>query len=264
MVWIRWIFPSPLRQIFGPGGLNQIGASVDWQMPPLAGTAQELTVQFTNGQNPYMFGQNTDGAPSLLAHYKNYQDLSKDLYLEFGGTALAGRNDRWEVTRTPGEPAMETEALWATVFGLDLTLLWEPTDRMRYRNWLWRSEVYLASKDILAPDGTGESTVQSWGAYTNYQTKIKRTLDVGARLDTYEPDVQAYAGDRGSPLWPLATDIPDARQWLGMVYATWFQSPWVHWRIEYDHQWNGDLGPDDDTIWFQCIFAAGPHKHERY
>ena len=254
-------FPLPLLQIFGPEGLNQIGASVQWQMPPLAGTVQELTVQFTNGQNPRLFGGNTQGTPCLLARYQNYQDLTKDLYLEFGATGLAGRNDTWEVLGSGPEPLTEIDNLWTTVFGFDLTLLWEPTDNMRYRNWMWRSEIYLASKDILAPDGTGESTVQAWGAYTNYQTKVSRTLDLGARLDLYEPDVQSYANEA---LWPLVTSVPDARQWLAVAYATWSQSPWVHWRVEFDHQMNGDLGPDDDTVWLQCVFAAGPHKHERY
>ena len=126
------------------------------------------------------------------------------------------------------------------------------------------SEVYLAGMDILAPDGSGESTVRSWGAYSYYQTKISRTLDLGARLDYYEPDVEPYAGGTDSALWPLATSVPDAKQWLAVVYATWSESPWVHWRVEYEHQWNGDLGPDDDTVWFQCVFAAGPHKHDRY
>ena len=23
-------------------------------------------------------------------------------------------------------------------------------------------------------------------------------------------------------------------------------------------------GPEEDVLWLQCIFAAGPHKHERY
>jgi len=24
------------------------------------------------------------------------------------------------------------------------------------------------------------------------------------------------------------------------------------------------MGPDEDALYLQCIFAAGPHKHERY
>jgi hypothetical protein len=254
-------FPLPLLQILGPEGLNQTGASVEWQMPPLAGSIQELTVQLTNGQNPRLFGENVQGVPSLLARYKNYRDITKDMYLEFGGTGLVGRNDTWEVVPPGGDPVTKNDNLWTTLFGFDLTLLWEPTGNMRYRNWMWRSEVYVANKDILAPDDSGESTVRAWGAYTNFQAKVSRTLDLGTRLDLYEPDVQDYADET---LWPLATPVPGARQWLAAAYVTWSQSPWVRWRVEYDHQWNGDLGPDDDTLWLQCVFAAGPHKHERY
>ena len=261
-------FPLALRQIFGPGGLNQIGASVQWQMPAVGGMAQELTFQLTNGQNPRVFGQNTENFPSFLLHYKNYRDLSKDTYLELGLTGLAGRNDTWQVTVTDTgtvrTTVAKTDRLPTYVLGADLTLLWEPTDRMRYRNWQWRTEVYLAQKQILAPDGTGESTIRSWGAYSYYETKVSRTFLLGARVDYYQPDRQPYAGGVGDPLWPLATNVSDTPQWGALGYVTWYQSPWVHWRLEYDHQWNGDFGPDDDTVWLQCVFAAGPHKHDRY
>lgn len=257
-------FPLPLRQIFGPGGLNQVGFSAEWQMPPLGRSAQGLTFELTNGQNPAQYAENTKNVPSLLLRYKNYQDLSKDTYLEIGLTGLAGRNDTWTVPDSLGYPLTKTENLWTTVLGADLTLLWEPTDRMRYRNWVWRTELYLANKKILAPDGSGESTVSAWGAYSYYQTKVSRTLDLGARLDYYEPDVKAYAGSPGSLLWPLATSESAAKQWLSVAYLTWSQSPWVHWRLEWDHQVNHNLGPDDNTFWLQCVFAAGPHKHERY
>jgi len=148
-------FPLALRQIFGNGGLNQSGISLDWLMPPSGNASQQLTFQVTDGSNDRLFGGNTSNRPSLLAHYKNYRDISKDTYLEYGLTGLVGWNDQWEVgSSTTTQDSREM----TTVLGADLTVLWEPTEKMRYRNVEWRSEAYWLNKDILAPDGSGEDT----------------------------------------------------------------------------------------------------------
>jgi len=44
-------FPLALRQIFGNGGLNQAGLSLDWLMPPAGVASQQLTFQVTDGSN---------------------------------------------------------------------------------------------------------------------------------------------------------------------------------------------------------------------
>jgi hypothetical protein len=256
-------FPLPLRQIFGPGGLNQIGLSSEWQLPPLGEAPQELTLEITNGENGRVFGQNSRNMPAVLAHYKNYRDLSKDAYLELGLTGLVGRNDTWGVL-VGDEVVSQRNDLWTTVLGADLTYLWEPTDRMRYENAVWRTEAYLLSKDILAPDGSGQDTLRAWGAYSYYQRKLNRTLEAGLRVDYYEPDVKPYAALPGLSLSPLAVTERGTHQWLFAPYLTWYQSPWVHWRLELNHLDNNGLGPDEDALYLQCIFAAGPHKHERY
>jgi len=257
-------FPLALRQIFGPGGLNQIGTSLDWQLPPLGSASQELTFQITNGQNPRVFEENSRNMPSFLAHYRNYRDLNKDTYLEWGLSGLTGRNNAWEVLAPDEEITLEQRNLWTNVLGADLTLLWEPTEHMRYRNWLWRTEAYLLNKRILAPDGSGEDTVHSWGAYSYFQRKLDRTLDAGLRIGYYEPDVKDYADLPGLSIAPLAVTERGAHQWDFAPYLTWHQSPWVYWRLEYDHLIGHDMGQDENALYLQCVFAAGPHKHERY
>jgi hypothetical protein len=254
-------FPFALRQIFGEGGLNQIGVSLDWVLPRLAGSSQDLTVQLTNGQNPRLFSGNTLGTPSFLLHYKNYRDLSKDTYFEVGLTGLIGWRDEWQI---PAGDELVTvyDSLPTAVWGLDLNLLWEPTDRMRYRNLVWRTELYALSRDVLAPDGSGRDTIDAWGAFSYVQTKLNRTLEVGCRLDLYRPDTKGYA-DLVSWVMPHAYSV-DANQWGVTPYLTWQQSPWVRWRIEYDHLDWDTIAEPEDTIYLQLIFAAGPHKHERY
>ena len=254
-------FPLALRKIFGEGGLNQTGLSLDWLMPPAGNTSQQLTFQLTDGSNSRLFGENSRNRPSLLAHYKNYQDISKDTYLEWGLTALMGWNDKWDLV---GD-AEQSNSKVTTALGADLSVLWEPTEKMRYRNVEWRSEVYLLNKRLLAPDDSGVDNINACGLYSYLQSKISRTVDVGIRGDFYVPDTKSYANVSDSlSLSPLAvtSDSPHILQ-IG-PYITWWQSPFVKFRIEYDYGNGKGIESPEHVVWLQCIFAAGPHKHERY
>jgi len=255
-------FPLALRQIFGDGGLNQTGVSLDYALRPLWGSMQDVVLQITKGSNNRLFGDNTRGTPSVLLHYKNYRDLTKNTYAEWGLTGLFGWNDTWEVQRG-GLTASDHNSLSTRVFGADFSLLWEPTDRMRHRNVEWRTELYLLNRDILAPDDSGRDTVNAWGAYSYLQTKLSREWDVGLRFDYFKPDSKDYAAI-GSTLAPLAFTDSSAYRWQAGPYITWSQSPFVKYRLEYNHADGRGMENPDDTVMFQVIFAVGPHKHDRY
>jgi len=256
-------FPLALRQIFGDGGLNQTGVSFDWNMPPLFGSSQEFILQVTNGENSRVFSGNTISVPSMLTHYKNYRDLSKDTYLEFGLTGLLGWNRNWDVS-SGGVTVTKKDYEHVACFGADLTVLWEPTEQMRYRNLEWRSEFYWLNKGILAPDDSGSDTLNAWGAYSYLQAKASRTLDIGIRGDFYMPDNKDYANVPGLSLAPLAYVEEDAYQWQISPYITWWQSPFVKFRLEYNHLDGENFAEPEDKIMLQAVFAVGPHKHERY
>ena len=252
-------FPLALRQVFGDGGLNQVGMSMEWTMPDVSGCSQALVVEVTDGQNGRIFGENTDNKPSALAHYKVFRDLTASTYAEIGFSGLYGRNNEWLV-----EDTAVARTLDAFVFGADLTVLWEPTHHMRYRNITWRTEAYGLNKDILAPDGSGEDTISAWGLYSYLESKVSRTVVLGVRGDYFEPDVKSYADAETVSLSPLAVTGNGANRWQVGPYVTWNQSPFVHFRAEYNHQDGSETGPEENVFWLQCIFAAGPHKHERY
>ena len=256
-------FPLALRQIFGDGGLNQTGISFDWTMPPMFDSSQELIVQVTNGENDRVFSGNTISVPSVLAHYKNYRDLSKDTYLEMGLTGLLGWNEEWDIM-SGGATVTEKDYRHAACFGADLTVLWEPTEYMRYRNIEWKSELYWLNKGIVAPDNSGNDVINAWGAYSYLQAKVSRTLDIGIRGDFYMPDVKNYADISGLSLEPLAYAEKDPYQWQICPYITWWQSPFVKFRLEYNHLDGRNFAQPEDRIMLQAVFAVGPHKHERY
>ena len=255
-------FPLALRQIFGDGGLNQTGVSLDWTLGKLWGASQELTLQITEGTNNRLFGGNTHGSPSILAHYKSFRDLTKDTYFEWGATALVGWNDEW-VVLMPAGPVTVHDSLCTRVFGLDWSLLWEPTGQMRHRNVEWRGELYLLNRDILAPDGSGRDALNAWGAYSYIQAKLSRQWDIGLRIDYFQPDSKGYAVP-DSGLAPLAVLKSNACRWQIGPYITWHQSPFVKLRLEYNHVDGSGMEDSEDVVMLQAIFAAGPHKHERY
>ena len=239
--------------------MNQTGVSCEWT-GSLGNSTQEITMQVTNGNNPRLFANNENNRPSLLLRYKNYRDLSSDTYLEFGLTGMAGWNNEW--TLADSTSLKQEESL--QVYGADITLLWEPADRMRYRNVEWRTEAYYLHKNIVASDGSGDDTLNPWGIYTSLQSKVTRTIEIGCRADYYKPAVKQYADTSGFSLEPLAFTEPDAYRWLGAVYLTWYQSPFVKLRLEYNREDGDGTGPSEDRIMLQAVVAAGPHKHERY
>ena len=142
--------------------------------------------------------------PSALAHYKLFHDLTPDLYVEGGLSALVGWNDEWDVQQGTS-PVTEDATLPTRVFGADLTLLWEPADRMRYQNVEWRSELYVLNRDLLAPDTGQRDTIRAWGAYSYIQSRLARQWVAGVPVRLLQTGRQALR--RPGPLdgtvwWP--------------------------------------------------------------
>jgi hypothetical protein len=257
-------YPLALRRIFGDEGLNQTGASLDWTLPMWGQAQQEFTFQVTNGENEALLDGDALGTPSLLFHYKNYRDLSKDAYLEWGLSGLFGWNDEWSVQPPGDDVTIDYDALGTRVFGADLSYLWEPIDRALYRNVEWRSELYVLNRDILAPDNSGRDSINAWGGYSYLQSKVARNLIFGIRLDYFEPDSKDYAETADLSLAPLAYTATNPHRWQVGPYVTWWQSEWVRLRGEYNYGWGDGMEPHEHIFWGQANFAIGPHKHDRY
>ncbi len=261
-------YPLALTRIFSGEGLNETGVSLATDFSAL-GLVNGLTLQVTDGDNPMLFAGNTKNRPAILGHYKLYRDLSPSTYLELGGSGLFGWNDTWAVrdsmAEDPEPVVVSDQRLSTNVYGLDLTLLWEPTSNMRYRNFQWRSEAYFMDKEILTPYGPGTDHLKPWGFYSLAQAKVSRTFEIGARYDYFQPEARAYAGVDDAPFSPLQVvtgSDPDRQMISGWV--TWWQSPFVKFRAGYAHESGNETGPDIDSVAFQMVFAAGPHKHDRY
>ncbi|MBU1107032.1 MAG: hypothetical protein KKB51_10220 [Candidatus Riflebacteria bacterium] len=256
-------FPLAMRRVLGDGGLNQNGVAFDWQLGASGKTTHELTMQITEATNARLFSGNTRGMPAMLLHLKSFRDIDANTYQEIGLTALAGINDQWSVS-TAGVVNTIDKTRPVYGFGLDFTHLWEPTDNMRYRNFMWRTEFYGVKKEILKPDTGDKGSIFAWGAYTNLQWKVDRQTETGLRIDYFKPDSQKYAAVPGLALAPLAVIANNPSEWQLCPYITWAQSPWVKYRLEFDYKSGNNMGPDERRLMLQCIWAAGPHKHDRY
>jgi hypothetical protein len=237
----QFAFPLPLTTVLGPEGLNQIGFSLDWRLPELWAHDQHLILQVTNGMNEHLFSGQKFGVPVGLLRWTQYFDLSGSTYLEFGLTGMLGANSK---RNTEDENGLEIDEPWrtTTVAGADLTLSWSPLNRERYRHVTWRSEFYWAGKE------TPEGYLAAGGGYSYLDVGLSEAWVIGARGDLTQP---------------FAVDNESKWLWQVVGYVTWWQSPWVKARIQLSHL-DGDDRTAEQRLIVQFVFAAGPHKHERY
>ena len=222
-------YPLVLRTFFGDEALAQTGLSARWLLPHPWATANELTLEATDGENE-AFGGETFHDFAGLAHLKNYWDLSPAAYFEWGLTGTAGKT---------------AEGRGRRIWGTDFTLQWRPPQRAKYRELTWRTELLLSELD--GDGGGGGARTRAWGGYTYAEGLLAQNLYAGARVDRVEDPFE-----------------PSRRRWGIVPYVTWWQSEFVRLRGEYRHVVDEAEDRSDDALVLQLTWAAGPHKHETY
>ena len=245
----RWHMPS-LDQFDNPlpagvllgGKLNSYGVSLHWIMPALWASSNELFLEITNSQNPTLFtGEYFSAIPSTLLRVLSYYDLSDSSYLSFGLSGVVGPNNISNGLDGEGNP-LDEDNRFTFVGGADLTFLYEPSKTASTESFLWRTEFYYVNKDL------GSDVIKAYGAYSYMQGKITDRLSIGTRFDFTQP---------------LELDNSDKYIYQVVPYITFMQSPWVKMRLQYNYK-NGTDTEMDNRLTLQLIWAAGPHKHERY
>jgi len=238
--------PFALRDVFGHHGLVGVGVGMDWQLPSLWASSNGLTVEIVNADNSNAFAGSHFRDPTVLLRHTGFFDLNEDMYFELGLNAVRGPND-------------EEGNLQTTVSSADFNFVWEPVQRTKYRNVELRGEFIHTRFET----GTEEyGTVDSNSFYTYLSWKFSRRWNVGLRYDDAELP---------SPRAALLDDQPfteglHEKAWS--PFLTCWQSPFVRLRLQYQHASRDFAWPhgpdDDDRLWLQVTFAAGPHKHEAY
>ena len=234
----QYDFPLALQTILGKEGLNQIGLSVEWLIPPLLADANELIIQLTNAQNDHLFAGDFYSFPSALTRLKNFYDLSPAAYLEFGITGMFGKNNNRGFDENRVKILESTR--WTKLAGFDLTFLWEPVRQAKYRSFMWRSELYYVDK---------EPNITAYGGYTYVEYKLGLQWLAGIRFDYTQPFEQ---------------ENEDRYIYQLVPYVTWWQSPWVRLRFQVNFADGKGINKIDSVARIQITWAIGPHKHERY
>lgn len=220
-------YPLANQLYFGEEGLVQTGISLNWLLPRPWSSANDLTLEITNGENEEAFGGELFDDFSILARANNYWDLSAASYFEWGLSGVVGK------TADKGD---------SRVWGTEFTYLWQPPSRAKYRGITWRTGLLLSQRD-------DEFGVQqdAWGGYTYLEGLLRQNLFFGMRLDRAEDPLQ-----------------PDNYQWGILPYLTWWQSEFVRLRFEYGYLKDSALDEAENRFTLQLTFAAGPHKHATY
>ncbi len=234
-------FPLALKTIFGGGGLNQTGISLNWLMPAFLAHSNSLIVEITNGENGKLFSGENFSFPVVLGHFKNYYDLSKNTYFEFGVTGMIGEN---HIRGYENDIKVVESDRITKLGGIDLTLFWEPVNKALYKSILWRTELYFVDKELI-----GNEKITTYGGYTYGEYKFAEQWQSGLRLDYSQP---------------FEVNNDDYYLYQVVPYVTWWQSHWVKVRLEYSHLYNKKNGETDKQLKLQIVWAVGPHKHDRY
>jgi hypothetical protein len=219
-------YPLAVQRYFGEEGLAQTGLSATWLLPRPWATANEVTLELTDGENNAFGGASFERLVGL-AHLKNYWDLSPATYFEWGLSGVAGGNG------TGGD---------SRVYGTDLTLHWQPPQRAKTREVTWRTELLRSDRD----DATGVRQ-KAWGGYTYLESLVAQNLYAGVRYDRVE-----------DPFLPDNT----IEGWFPNL--TWWQSEFVRLRGEYGFVKEDLTDKAERRFSLQIVWSAGPHKHETY
>ncbi|MCZ6507491.1 MAG: hypothetical protein O7A04_05515 [Acidobacteria bacterium] len=217
-------YPLALATYFDEEGLAQTGVAFSWLLPRPWASANELVLEVTDGESEAFGGEDFDRLV-VLARLKNYWDLGRATYLEWGLTGISGR-------------AMG--GLDSEVLGSDLTLHWQPPGRAKYRELTWRTEVLRSRRD----DASGIER-EAWGGYSYVEALLRRNLYAGVRYDSVEDPLE-----------------PAQRTTGWFPYLTWWQSEYVRLRAQYRAL--EEPGGNEEQFLLQITWAAGPHKHESY
>lgn len=153
-------YPLALQTYFGDEGLAQTGLRADWLLPRPWATANELTLELTDGESDAFGGESFENLVGL-AHLKNYWDIGDAVYAELGLSGIAGNDSQ--------------------VLGGDFTFHWQPPSRAKYREITWRTEVLRSDRDD--EEGIGH---QAWGGYSYVESLLAQNLYAGVRYDRVE------------------------------------------------------------------------------
>jgi hypothetical protein len=219
--------PLVLTNFFGLTSLKGFGVSANFLLPSMTADVNELDLEVVTGGVDHSF--TSEGKHNLIyvTHLKNYYDINRSTYFEFGFSGATGHNNPEETYRS-------------YIGGLDLKLRWAPPDRAKYRGIEWRTEFLFSRRNAL------DSHTDAWGFFSSIQCRLNARWLMSARLDYSQ--------------LPWNSDLEEKG---GAICFDFWQSEFVFVRFQYTYI-NRNFDENDSRFIFQTNWAMGPHKHEAY
>lgn len=218
--------PVAYENFFGEALIDQ-GLSLSWLLPNRS-FYQELIIEGTRGagESP-LFTYSEENQPQLLAHLKNFWDLSENSTLELGLSGAIGDNEVSGKTR---------------IGGVDITYKWKPIQYNTYQSFEWQTEFYFSEFE-----DTSTESVNSWGMYSWMQYQLSRRW--------YLTGMYSYSGN------PQVRNFEE--QAISATfgwYATEFQ------KLEFGPRLSTENAFKDSVFsgLFRWVFVIGSHGAHQY
>jgi hypothetical protein len=219
--------PFVLAHFLGVECLNGLGVGGNFLLPPLIASVNELDIEMVSGgENPSFTDQGKHNF-IYIGHFKNFYDVSRSTYIEWGLSGATGYNDPNETYRT-------------ILVGADLTVKWSPPDRAKYRGAEWLTEVLYSNRKTPGKD------INAWGIYSSLQYRLSAWWVASIRLDYTQLPYDNLLEEKGAAL----------------AFDFW-QSEFVFFRFQYTLI-DRNFDENDNRFIVQTNWAMGPHKHEAY
>jgi hypothetical protein len=228
---LMWVdYPLVMKDFLGDEGLIGDGVSLIWLAP---GIPLELEATVLNGENGAVLAGSDSDFPAFLGRANYYLPLPGSTAVNIGASILHGKND--------ADNHQDTQLI-----GGDLLFQWRPT---AFYSVTALSEVFLIDKD----NGRNTRNDHAFGWYGSLQLQPIQQLYFGARYEWSDYGEQ----------------IEDNDQWAASVYASWYTTEFLRFRVGYEHRERRSTGfpgagADLDTLLAQVTFVFGSHPVEPF
>ncbi len=223
---------------------NEVGIGINPIIP--LPWFSEISFNILNGDNETLFDSQHDDDFAYLIHSKNLWDLNENTTLELGGSYAFGEN---------GSSGANNHT---DVVGANMTIIYRPLNRTRFRSLIWQAEYLGAFKETGIEKETGDHNPDEniGGVYTFLQYQFLQRWWIQGRYDflgLHNDDVPGEAGE-------------DTHQWSALL--AFANSEFQSLRLQYnylDYDGFGDRGFDHEhQLLLQLNFTMGAHPAHLY
>jgi len=224
-------YPLVIRDFLGEEGLASSGVRLQNMVPNPWDVPLEITGEVLRGNNGNSFS-GISRTPIFNTHLKSYFDLTKDMGLELGTSAMFGDENADGAERGGNRYGVH-------LLGADGTFAWHLPEGKVLK---FQNEFMIEARDTLIhPNGN------PWGFYSLVDYRFSPSWSIGTRFDY---------------LQPLDVATEHIQTTVVSPYITFWQSEFANYQFQYTHTnpAASDEKPDD-AFYFRVNVLIGAHSH---